>query len=202
VRNCRASGAGDRGKSHARSSGNAPPPRRRAAARPPRRASRARDTRAARRGRTQRIQHALRRSRAAQPRCEAAILVINPHQPVPPRVWAAWRAELRRAGLDSVPVVATHADAAALFPPVRRAAAAGAAQRRLQGLRFGESAWAPGKVRFVENYAEAPGAQAGSPHGPPRACDKGRRALVARLPRRRSSGVVQLVRGEGRGVSD
>lgn len=62
-----------------------------------------------------RFDHDLKGRKWWQPTCKAAILVVNPHQEVPQKVWDAWGREFEAAGFDNVPVVSTHSDIRSLF---------------------------------------------------------------------------------------
>eukprot|EP00961_Rhodomonas_salina_P252460 3412397-Rhodomonas_salina.4 len=48
---------------------------------------------------------------------QAAVLVTNPHQQVPERVYEEWRRVFSEAGFDEVPVIATHSDVVRVFGP-------------------------------------------------------------------------------------
>jgi len=105
------------------------------------------------RGFGQRLQHTMQNWRAYQPRCQAVMLVTNPHQPVPAQVYTAWKRAFRDAAMDQVPLVATHSDVIQVFGTDDAAQHAAKAQEFLSRINVNEHG-AERTVHFVENYHE------------------------------------------------
>mmetsp|Transcript_21798 Transcript_21798/g.34169 ORF Transcript_21798/g.34169 Transcript_21798/m.34169 type:complete len:161 (-) Transcript_21798:76-558(-) len=91
-----------------------------------------------------------------QPRCQAAILLTNPHQQVPEVVYKRWRQAFSEAGFEDVPVVATHSDVTQLFGPEEAAEFALKAQQHLEKVKVNPVGSSPQTIRLLENYIESP----------------------------------------------
>jgi len=101
----------------------------------------------------QRLRHAMQNWKTYQPRCQAVVLVTNPHQPVPAKVYMAWKRAFQEARMAQVPVVATHSDVLEVFGAEDAAQQASRAQQFLSTIDV-NAAGADRTVHFVENYHE------------------------------------------------
>mmetsp|Transcript_66541 Transcript_66541/g.157074 ORF Transcript_66541/g.157074 Transcript_66541/m.157074 type:complete len:175 (+) Transcript_66541:235-759(+) len=102
----------------------------------------------------QRIQHTVYGWRQFQPRCNSAILIVNPNKPLPKDILDQWRTVFSRQGMGDVAVVGTHADTDAIYGPTA-AAKFSAAGKKLDEYAAALSGQWPVSHR-VENYAERP----------------------------------------------
>ena len=101
--------------------------------------------------------HALKGKKWWQPTCRAAIMVVNPHQDVPQKVWDKWGDVFEAAGFDQVPVLSTHSDLVSIFGEDAGSFASRAWRNIVRvgrGLGDGDEEEKDLRPLLVENYSE------------------------------------------------